>query len=144
MAGIIAQDGAKAVLDYFTGQSALSISTLYVALLTADPSTSGPSSGPAVAMTDLVEDTTSGYARQSVSFTAPTSAVPSEVSNSSALTFGPYSANQATAVQWAALVTVSTGTSGHLLYTWVLDTSQQVLDTQSIVIPANDLTLLQD
>ena len=41
----------------------------YIALLTASPLTSGPGGGYAQAITDLVEVTTAGYSRQSVTFT---------------------------------------------------------------------------
>lgn len=118
---------------------------LYVALLVADPSTSGPSGGPAVAIADLVEDATPGYARQSVTFTQITQSsadgVPAQASNTAALTYGPYTANQALPVQWAALVTASTGTTGLLTCTWVLDTIEQVAVSQPIIIPAGDIVL---
>src|SRR5258708_5486401 len=44
---------------------------LYIALLTGDPSQSGPGGGYARSISDLVEDTTAGYARQAVTFTEP-------------------------------------------------------------------------
>lgn len=140
----IAADGAQAVMQYFTGQSALVISSasLYVALLTGSPLTSGSFGAAAVAVADLKEDTTTGYARQAVTFSAPAVGTPSQVSNTGALTYN-YSANMAAPVQWAALVTSASGTTGTLLGWWVLDTIEQVLTSQSIIIPAGDLIIDQ-
>lgn len=44
---------------------------LYIALLVGDSSQSGPGGGYARSVSDLVEDTTAGYARQAVSFAEP-------------------------------------------------------------------------
>ena len=116
--------------------------TRYVALLTASPYTSGPSSGYAQAITDLVEVTTAGYSRQAVTYANASAAYPAPVSNSALLTFGPVSAAMALAAQWAALVThAATGSSGLLLYFWQLDTPQQVSVSQSIQIPIGGLSL---
>lgn len=123
------------------------IGSLYLALLTGDPSTSGAGGSPAVNLSDLAEDTTSGYARQVVTFSQITQAnatlPPAAASNTGAITFGPYTANQALPVQWAALVTASSGTAGLLLYTWSLDTIEQVLTSQPIILPAGTLVLDQ-
>ena len=119
--------------------------SLYLALLTADPATSGAGSTPAVTISDLVEDATAGYARQAVTFSQITQGTatepPAQVSNTGAITFGPYTANQLLPVQWAALVTALTGTTGLLLYTWTLDTVQQVDVSQPIIFPAGDIVL---
>lgn len=130
----------------------------YIALLTASPFTASISSpgNPAVTVADIaaVECTTSGYARQPVTF-SPASVVtgastfganpgyPAPVSNSAALTFGPMTANMAQPVQWAALIisNVASGSAGWLKYYWTLSQAQQVQDSQSIVIPATDLVL---
>lgn len=117
---------------------------LYAALLTGDPTVSGPDGGYAQGIADLTEDTTSGYARQPVTFTEPAApAYPATISNIAALTFGPYTAAQLQAVQWAALVTAAAGTIGLLLYMWTLPAPQQVSSSQSIQIAAGDLTLSQ-
>lgn len=113
----------------------------YLALLVADPSTSGPGGTPAVNVSDLIEDSTTGYARQLISFSNAVSGIPNKVSNSGTITFGPYGANMAAPAQWAAMVTSASGTSGLLLYTWALDTPQQVDVSQSIIIPAGSLQL---
>jgi hypothetical protein len=117
----------------------------YLALLTSDPATSGSGGGPAVLISDLVEDQTSGYGRQSVTWSQITQSTatvpPAQASNTNTVTFGPYTANQELAVQWAALVTAQTGTVGLLLYTWDLDTIEQVEVSQPIIIPAGSLVL---
>lgn len=60
------------VLEYWNGAAWVAgTEPLYIALLTGDPSVSGPNGGYALQISDLIEDTTSGYARQSVTFAAP-------------------------------------------------------------------------
>ncbi len=115
--------------------------SLYVALLTGNPATSGSSGGLALNISDLQEDTTTGYSRQSVTFTDASATVPATASNSNTITFGPYTANQSAPVQWAALVTASSGTTGLLRYTWTLSSPQQVQVSQVITIPPGDLVL---
>lgn len=68
---------------------------------------------------------------------------PATISNSNVITFGAYTAAQALPVQWAALVTVVSGTAGLLLYTWKLPAAQQVANSQSIQIGAGLLTIDQ-
>ena len=118
--------------------------TLYTALVTASPFTSGPAGGAAQAISDLVELTTAGYSRQVVDFSNAAGSYPSPVANSAVITFGPMSAAMTLAAQWAALIThAPSGTSGLLLYFWQLDDVQQVSVSQSIQIPIGDLALLE-
>lgn len=117
--------------------------TLYLALLIADPNFTGPSGGDSVNISDLVEDPTPGYSRQSITFAEATDAVPAVTTNTNTITFGPYTANQSQPVGWAALVTASTGTTGLLLYTWELDTPQQVQVSEPIIVPPSTLELDQ-
>lgn len=115
---------------------------LYLALLTGDPSQSGPGGGYAQNISDLLEDQTAGYARQSVTFAEPaTPGYPATISNTNVITFGPYTAAQANPVNWAALVTASSGQLGLLLYMWQLPSPQQVNVSQSIQIAAGAATL---
>ncbi len=113
----------------------------YIALLTASPFTSGPGGGPAQAISDLVELTTSGYSRQLVTFTDAAASYPAPESNSNVLTFGPMTASMTLSAQWAAMVSAATGTTGLLYYFWNLDTPQQVSVSQSIQIPIGSLSL---
>jgi hypothetical protein len=116
----------------------------YLALLTADPDTSGAGGTPAVSLSDLLEDTTSGYARQLFVMSGATPGPPAGMVNANTITFGPYGANMPVADQWSALVTSASGTSGLLLYTWDLDTIEQVSVSQNIVFPAGSLSLGQE
>jgi hypothetical protein len=181
---------AGAVLEYWNGSAWVAgTEPLYIALLTGDPSVSGPGGGYALNISDLIEDTTSGYARQAVTFAAPVPylsattytsgqkviyqefvyqcavgsisgtapsgtatnntdwtyigpAYPASAANSNTLTFS-YSAAQPFPVQWAALVTASTGTTGLLKYLWTLPQPQQVAGSQSIQIGAGMAALMQ-
>lgn len=108
----------------------------WIALLTADPT-------GLTTIAALTEVTTTGYARTACVFTPATATNPSVISNSSLLTFGPMTANMTLAAQWAALVTVASGTVGHLHFTWTLDQPQQVLATQEIAIAAGTLSITQ-
>ena len=130
-----AQAGAIAALNGLTGVGVPAVPT-YIALLTADPT-------GLTTIAALSEVTTSGYSRQSVSWGSPTMAYPSVIANSNLLTFGPMSANMSLPAQWAALVTSSSGTSGSLLYTWILENPQQVLATEDINIAAGALTITE-
>ena len=105
----------------------------YLALLTADPT-------GLTTIAALNECTDAGYARQQVTFSGATATSPVTISNSGLIQFG-FSANMALPVQWAALVSVSSGTTGTLLNTWTLQSPQQVLATQSISIAANALII---
>lgn len=167
--------------------------TLYVALLTGDPSQAGSGGGYAETLADIVtvEDTTSGYARQPVTFGnvpalysgsvayvvgnqvtylgmtytnlvactgntpsgnqtnttywayTPDGGYPAEVANTNVLTWGPYTAAQPMAVQWAALVTASSGSTGLLKYMWTLPAPQQVNISQSIQAGVGSLILAE-
>lgn len=124
---------------------------LYMALLTSDPTVVGPGGGLAQQISDLaaIEDTTTGYLRQPVTFGLAAASEPSSIFNSNLMTFGPYTANQAAPIGYTALMAVpaqftasytplaSTVQNGLLLYLWQVPNPQQVLSTQSIQIAAN-------
>lgn len=129
----IAQGGAQDGLNAIVG-TAVSGVTTYLALLTADPS--GLSTIAA-----LSEVTTSGYARVAMTWSAPSASIPSVISNTNLVAFGPMTANMALPAQWLALVTSASGTSGELKYTWSMDNPEQVLATQTVNIAAGALTI---
>lgn len=122
--------------------------TLYIALLTGDPSQASLATPGAYAQTvaDIaaVEDTTAGYARQPITF-APVAGTtyPAQVANTAAITWGPYTAAQASPVQWAAMVTSPSGTTGLLKYMWTLPAPQQVNVSQSITVGAGAVILTE-
>jgi hypothetical protein len=110
----------------------------YLALLTTDPVAGG-----AVNISDagFVECTTSGYSRQLVTFSNASAAYPSASANTNLITFGPMSSSMLAAVQWVAMVTSSSGTSGYFLASWSLVSPVQVNATQTIQVGIGQLQL---
>lgn len=108
----------------------------YVALLTSDPS-------GLTTIAQLSECTDAGYTRQQVPFNPATAAIPSVAANTNLVQYGPFTVNMSLPVQWLALVTTSSGTSGFLKQTWTLSQQWQVLATQTIDIPAGALTITE-
>lgn len=108
----------------------------YLTLLTADPT----GLTTIAALTEVVD---SNYSRQQVVFgNASTVSAPSTTSNTAIITFGGisgFAANMPLPAQWAALVSVSTGTTGLLLGTWLLNQPQQVLATQQINVAVGEI-----
>jgi hypothetical protein len=124
---------ANAIMEW-NGSSWVSVASApYLALLTANPA-------GVTTVAGLTEDTTAGYARVACPFSLASAGPPVTISNSSLVTFGPYSANQALSVNWAALVTTSSGTGGFLLEIWTIQ-PQQVLQTATINIAASSLQI---
>jgi hypothetical protein len=113
---------------------------LYLALLTQDPVAAG-----ATTISNLTElfggPGSFGYSRQAVTFSAANAAYPSSSSNTGLITWGPITTSMTAPVQWVALVTVPTGTSGSLLATWFLSTGIQVNASQSIYCGINQLII---
>ena len=127
---------ASYVVNEYNGAAWVAAGSRYLALCTADPSS-------AVFISDLQEVTTAGYSRIAATFDPATNAIPSVSTNNGLIVFGPFTANMTLASQWIALVTVGSGTVGHLLYTWTLDAPQQVNATQEIAIAADAITTNQ-
>jgi hypothetical protein len=121
-------------VNMWNGSAWIAAANNYLALLTADPTGQTTIAG-------LSECGDSGYARVQVAFTAATAASPSIAANSSLLTFGPFSVNMSLPVQWLALVTPASGTTGLLLDTWTISSPQQVSATQTINIAASALQI---
>lgn len=120
-------------VKHYNGSAWVTGTSRYLMLLTAPP-------GTATTIAGLTEVTTSGYARQSVTFATATGAYPSVVSNSNLVTFGPFTADMLLPSQWAAMVDVSSGTTGQFLYSWNI-ASQQVSASQNIQISIGQLSL---
>lgn len=112
--------------------------TRYLALLTTDPTQL-----PAVNITDLFEITTAGYARATVTLSTSTANYPSVSTDTGTISWGPMSADMLVPALFAALVTVSSGTSGLYLYSWPLPSPQQVSTSQYIQIATSELSLSQ-
>lgn len=150
MSGNYTDTTDRAILNWTTGTSLggwTPPTTVYVALLTADPSIiAAIPTDPQ--MTELTELSATGYARQVVTFsaaTAPGSGGLSQSQNSNLLTFGPFTGagGSSTAVTFGALVTVATGTAGEVISTWQWDNPILAPQNQSITIPIANMTLTQ-
>lgn len=127
---------ASEVIDYITGRAVATTApaATYLAALTADP-------GPNATLAAMNEDTTAGYARQTITWTAP--AIPTDPAegtspiskNAADITFGPYTAAQTLPITHVALVTAASGTVGKVK--WVWDIAQYIAASgDSAVLPA--------
>lgn len=135
MAGELSTRGAALAQDAVTGRAAASARTVYVALLSAAPT-------DATTLATMTEITTAGYTRQTYTPTTP-AGDPSVVSNSNAITFGPFTADPP-AVTHLALVSAASGTTGDFLYWWTADTARDAAIGDSITIAIGGLTMSLD
>jgi hypothetical protein len=130
MPGEASTVGAGKGLDAITGRATQTARTTYLALLTAAPT-------DATTLATMTEVTTAGYARQAVTWSAPTGD-PQSSSNTGALTFGPFSADPPN-VTHGALVSAATGTTGDFLWWWALDTARDGANGDSLTVAAGAL-----
>jgi hypothetical protein len=138
MAGQASTAGANIGLDAITGRATQTARTMYLALLTAAPT----DSTTMASMTELTTPGSNGYSRQAVTFSAPSSD-PSSTSNTSTVTFGPFSSDLGN-VTHCALVSASTGTSGDLTFYWTLDAARDPANGDSISFAASALVATLD
>ena len=135
MSGQLSTVGANNALDAATGRATQTARTVYLALLTAAPS-------DATTLATMTECTATGYARQTVAFTAP-SGDPSTSSNTATLTFGPFTTDPPS-IAYAALVSAASGTSGDFIAYWTADIARDAGIGQSITVAVGALTLSID
>jgi hypothetical protein len=133
MAGELSTVGAQYALDYVTGRALpyTATRTTYLALWTAalsDTSTNATAG----------EVSAAGYARQAVTWTAATSANPSQTQNSGVVTFGPFTGLPGT-ITYCALVSSSSGTTGDFLMWWQLNTAKTPALNESLQFAAGAL-----
>ena len=129
------------MLNYISGRSnqwTTGSRTTYLALVTADPGLSP------VTPADLAEVTTAGYARQSVTWSAPAVGATPSTSNSAAVNFGPFTAAMAAAATHVALVSTASGTTGEVMYTWKIPQALAAGISETIQIPINALTMINN
>lgn len=138
MAGQASTVGANRMLDAVNGRATATARTTYLALLTAAP---GDATTMAT-MTELTTPATNGYARQAVTWGAP-SGDPSEAANTNAMTFGPFTADLGN-VTHLALVSAATGTAGDFLYYWTADVARDPANGDSITVAVGALTMNLD
>lgn len=135
MPGEFSNVGAGIGMDAATGRATQTARTTYLALLSSAPSDSST-------LATMAEITTSGYARQTVAWTAPTGD-PQSSNNSALLTFGPFSADPPN-VTHCALVSASSGTVGDFLMWWALDVAKDAAINESIQFAIANLTMTLD
>ena len=131
MPGQASTVGSKIMLDAASGRATQSSRTTYLALLTAAP-------GDSTTLATMSELSATGYSRQSVTWSDPTTT--ETTSNSGALTFGPFSTDPANATH-CALVSAASGTTGDLVWYWTLDTARDAASGDSISVAASALSM---
>jgi hypothetical protein len=112
---------------------------MYIALATALPTSPDTASLADFAANEL---TTGGYSRQAVTWSSP-SGDPSQISNSAAIEFGPFTADPPQ-VTHCFLCDTSTGTSGNVLAYWTLDTPRDASTNDYLRFAAGALTISVD
>lgn len=138
MPGELSQTAQQQALNFSFGRS-LDVTppfAVYLALCTG-PLTDALS----VAAVAALEVTTTGYARQSVTWSSATAANPSVIANSGTITVGPFAVDMAVPAVYAALLTASTGTGGSYRAWWQLDAPMQALAGQSLQVSAGNLSM---
>lgn len=125
MSGEASTKGASIALDAITGRATQTSRTTYLALLTAAPT-------DATTLATMTEVTTAGYARQAVTWSAP-SGDPASTSNTAVITFGPFTADPPN-IPYAALVSASAGTTGDFLWFWTLDNARDAANGDSLTV----------
>lgn len=139
MPGELTQKGAERAIQAGLGQSVTAAAGMFVALATAVPTNPDTAT---LADWAAVEVSDPGYARQSVSWTAP-AGDPTQVANAADITFGPFSGDPP-AITHAFLCTVDTGTAGEVLAWWQLTTARDPAAGDQLRFLAGDLTMTLD
>lgn len=135
MAGEFSTVGSGYGLDIVTGRNAgPGARTTYLAMLSAAPT-------DASTLATMTEIGTSGYARQSIAWTAP-SGDPAETHNSAVITF-TFTADPAN-ITHAAIVSASSGTTGDFLMWWALDNARDAGAGESISFPISSVSMTLD
>lgn len=135
MAGQFSRLGKQRALDAVTGRAQPATYTAEIVLCTSAPTDS----------TIGTEYGATGYARQTITFSAPTAADPPVTSNTALITFGPFTAGTGATITHAELVFAAAGTIDPLTEMtgwWVLTTSKTpgVGDSATIAIGAFSLS----
>lgn len=135
MPGEFSQAGANAALDALTGRASpwALPRTTYLALLSSAPTDTALGTELAVA----------GYARQAVTWTAP-SGDPSSTENTATITFGPFTADPANVTHCALMDAVSGGTASNQIIWWALTVAKDAAIGESIAFAAGALVITLD
>ena len=97
-----------------------------------------PSDAPT--LSTITEITTAGYARKAVTWGAPSTVEPIQVSNTGAITLGPVTADMP-AANYAFLTDAASGTTGKLVYVWELTEPVAALANKPVYVPAGALVI---
>lgn len=120
-AGQLMENGEKRAIAAASGQAVATLTTAWMALLTA-----APAAGTDLTMAAETEYGATGYARFSMTtasaWAAATSASPSVVSNNGALSWGPTSSSPGTSITWGMLTDTASSTAGLLHIAYLLTT----------------------
>lgn len=119
----------KKAIDDLTGIAPFSPPTLYLALFTADPTETGSLTS---------EVTAGGYARQSLSGVMGAADTTGFSVNTTAITFGPASADWGTITFFGAMDGAS---GGHMLISGAPSTPRTITTGQPLQIPVSQLRL---
>jgi hypothetical protein len=125
--------GANKMLDAVNGRATQTAATTHLALFTTAPTDAGGG-------TEITTAGTNGYARQSVTWGAP-SGDPSVCANTNAITFGPFTADLPN-VPFLALMSAATG--GTMLWFWDADSARDPGNGDSITVAVGALTMSAD
>jgi hypothetical protein len=139
MPGELSNAGADLALNRVFRNTGTSPTALYLGLATAAINDSST-------LSTISEVTDSGYSRQAVTFSAPADdgAGKRVVKNSADITFGPWAANQPSAITYCFVTDVQTGTSGTIWAWWQLDAQKTPAAGETLRFPANNLTMSLD
>ncbi len=109
--------------------------SVYVALLTATPTDTN------LTMAAVTEYGATGYARQVYGPTTASAAEPSVISNTSVITFGPFTAGTGATVTHVAICDASSGTSANIIATIALSASRTPATGDSLQAAANAISV---
>jgi hypothetical protein len=108
--------------------------SVFLALLTATPTDTN------LTMAAVTEYGATGYARQTIAFSAATAAEPSVIANSGTITFGPFTAGTGATVTHAAVCDASSGTTANIIATVALTASRTPATGDSLQAAASSFT----
>jgi hypothetical protein len=138
MPGEFSQTGGNRALDALTGRAAVTGHNTgkFLALCSTAPTDTALG-------TEILTAGSGGYARQAVTWSAPTGD-PSSTSNSATITFGPFSSDPANATHAMLMDAATGGTAANMVMHWQLDTARDAAIGDSISIASGSLVMTVD
>jgi hypothetical protein len=134
--GQLTQAGAQRAIRAGLGQQIAAAPGMYLALATGLPGT--PTTGT-LAEYAALELSTSGYARQAVTWNTP-DLDPTTIENAGTVTFGQFNADPPS-TQYVFECDTSSGSSGTVLAYWMMETAKDANTNDYIIIGPGDLQL---